>query len=43
VASAGDLIGAGALAALGAWLITLQTKYYHLGGKFHLDYIGFTK
>ncbi len=43
VASAGDLIGAGALAALGAWLITLQTKHYHLGGRFHLDYIGFTK
>lgn len=30
------------LVGLGTWLITLQTKHYHLGKKYHLEYLGFT-
>jgi hypothetical protein len=38
----GSFLTSVGLAGLGAWLITLQTKHYHLGKKYHLEYYGFS-
>lgn len=42
VASGAVLASSVGLMALGTWLITLQTQHYHLGKKYHLEYLGFT-
>jgi hypothetical protein len=40
--SGGSFLTSVGLAGLGAWLLTLQTKHYHLGKKYHLEYYGFS-
>jgi hypothetical protein len=30
------------LIGLGAWMVSLQVKHYHLGNKYHLEYLAFT-
>ncbi|TDW99581.1 hypothetical protein [Dinghuibacter silviterrae] len=38
----GSFLTSVGLAGLGAWLITLQTKHYRIGKKYHLEYYGFS-
>lgn len=40
--SSGSFLTSVGLAGLGAWLLTLQTKHYRLGKKYHLEYYSFT-